>query len=161
MTRRIGRAALALAIMAAVTACSSDDNSSETATTTDSAATMAPPPAPAPADSPGAAAAAGGGALPAGVTAQMVAQGETTFKGGVCIACHGMDAKGTTNAPDLTDDKWINIDGSYEAIKGLIKTGVPQPKEHPNAMPPMGGAQLTDAQIADLAAYIYSLSHKG
>src|SRR3954469_3225271 len=43
-------------------------------------------------------------ALPSGVTAQMVASGETAFKGGPCIACHGADAKGTALAPNLTDD---------------------------------------------------------
>jgi cbb3-type cytochrome c oxidase subunit III len=103
------------------------------------------------------------GAIPEGATAAMVAAGETAFKGGICISCHGPDAKGTALAPNLTDDQWLNIDGSYDAIKKTIKTGVAKPKDptHPTPMPPMGGAQLTDEQINDIGAYIYSLSHKG
>ena len=36
-------------------------------------------------------------------------------------------------APNLTDDVWINIDGSYESIVRNIMTGVPEPKEHPGS----------------------------
>jgi mono/diheme cytochrome c family protein len=61
-------------------------------------------------------------------------------------------------APDLTDAAWLNIDGSVEAIVRLVKEGVAQPKEHPAPMPPMGGAQLTDAEVQAVAAYVKSLS---
>ena len=147
-------AAFAVALIAGVTACSSSDDTADSTATTDA---TTPPPAAAPAPTPGAAATN----LPAGVTAEMVAAGETAFKTGICVACHGADAKGTPNAPNLTDAEWLNSDGSYEAIVNTIKTGVPTPKQHPTPMPPMGGAQLTDAQISELAAYIYSLSHAG
>ena len=97
--------------------------------------------------------------LPEGVTMEMVTQGNNLFSGqGGCMACHSPDATGTQLAPDLTDDEWINISGrNYEEIIELINTGVPQPVEHPGPMPPKGGANITDAQIEALAAYIVSL----
>lgn len=97
--------------------------------------------------------------LPEGVTAQQVSQGQQLFTGqGGCHACHGPQATGTQLAPDLTDDVWINISGpNMDEIVQLIHTGVPQPKEHPGPMPPMGGANLTDDQIQALAAYVMTL----
>lgn len=98
--------------------------------------------------------------LPEGVTPEMVQEGQQLFAGqGICYTCHGMDAKGTQLAPDLTDQEWINIDGSYDQIVNLIHTGVAQPVQYPSPMPPMGGAQLTDEQVRALAAYVYSISH--
>jgi mono/diheme cytochrome c family protein len=105
--------------------------------------------------------AAGGGGP---TTPQQIALGDSIFHGqvagGTCTACHGQDAKGTAVAPDLTDSKWINGDGSYQFIVNTITNGVPKPKEHPAPMPPMGGATLTDDQVKAVAAYEYSLSHK-
>ena len=99
-----------------------------------------------------------------GITPQQIALGDSIFHGqvagGTCTACHGQDAKGTAVAPDLTDSKWINGDGSYQFIVNTITNGVPKPKEHPAPMPPKGGAQLTDDQVKAVAAYEYSLSHK-
>jgi mono/diheme cytochrome c family protein len=95
---------------------------------------------------------------------KLVALGDSIFHGqvagGTCTACHGQDAKGTAVAPDLTDNQWINGDGSYQFIVHTVHTGVPQPKQHPAPMPPMGGATLTDEQVNAVAAYVYSLSHK-
>jgi mono/diheme cytochrome c family protein len=94
----------------------------------------------------------------------LIALGDSIFHGqvagGTCTACHGQDAKGTAVAPDLTDNQWLNGDGSYQFIVHTVHTGVPQPKQHPAPMPPMGGATLTDAQVNAVAAYVYSLSHK-
>ncbi len=74
--------------------------------------------------------------------------------------CHGADAKGTPGiAPDLTDGKWLHGDGSYAAILRTVENGVPDPKENPDPMPPMGGARLTPAQVRAVAAYVYALSH--
>jgi len=95
-------------------------------------------------------------------TAAQIAEGDSLFNGhrvGACWACHGQKGKGTDVAPKLADNpKWINIDGSLDAIKGIVTNGVPKPKKHPGAMPPLGGGQLTPAQIDALAAYVYSLS---
>ena len=109
-----------------------------------------------------AAGAAGGTASP--TSPKLVALGDSIFHGqvagGTCTACHGQDAKGTAIAPDLTDNQWLNGDGSYQFIVHTVHTGVPQPKQHPAPMPPMGGATLTDEQVNAVAAYVYSLSHK-
>jgi mono/diheme cytochrome c family protein len=119
----------------------------------------------APAPAAGAEAGGGGGGGSPNLTPQLVALGDSIFRGqaagGTCYACHGMEAKGGPVAPDLTDDQWINIDGSYDAIVKLVHTGVPKPKQHPAPMPPMGGASLNDAQVRAVAAYVYSLSHGG
>lgn len=86
--------------------------------------------------------------------------GKGIFTGkGLCSVCHGVDAKGTALAPDLTDTKWLHSDGSLENITKTIKTGVPAPKEHPTPMAPMGGAQLTDAEVTAVARYVHALSH--
>ncbi|HEX7090720.1 MAG TPA: c-type cytochrome [Longimicrobiales bacterium] len=101
--------------------------------------------------------------LPPGVTQEMVAQGQQIFTStGLCFTCHGPDAKGMPNlGPNLTDNEWLHIDGSYDAIVNLINNGVPQPKEAASPMPPKGGSQITDEQVRAVAAYVYSLSHGG
>jgi cbb3-type cytochrome c oxidase subunit III len=91
-----------------------------------------------------------------------VAAGEKLFNGtqmGACWACHGKGGKGTSTAPNLTDQTWLDADGTLESIKQTITTGVPKPKKHPGAMPPMGGAKLSPDEIDALAQYVYSLSH--
>jgi len=95
---------------------------------------------------------------------QPVAQdtsGKAIFQGkGICHVCHGADAKGTPLAPNLTDAEWLNGDGTEKMLIATIKAGVTNPKKHPAPMPPMGGAQLTDAEILSLARYILSLAPK-
>jgi mono/diheme cytochrome c family protein len=101
--------------------------------------------------------------VPPGATPEMVALGFHLFRGeaggGTCYTCHGADAKGTPLAPDLTDDKWLWSDGSWQAIIKTVHTGVPHPKEHHSQMPPRGGTQFTPEQEAAVAAYVWSLSH--
>jgi len=97
--------------------------------------------------------------LPEGVTEAMVQEGQSIFAGaGICYTCHMPQGAGGPLAPSLQDDTWLNIDGSYEAIVELINTGVPQPVEHPGAMLPRAGMNLTDDQVAAVAAYVYMLS---
>ncbi|HEX7119217.1 MAG TPA: c-type cytochrome [Longimicrobiales bacterium] len=119
------------------------------------------PAAQAPAAEPGAPAAAPA-QLPPGVTQEMVAQGQQIFTGqGNCYTCHGMNAEGSQLAPNLTDDQWLWIDPAQGDLltqaTERIKSGVPQPKEFPAPMPPMGGAQLSDEQVQAVAAYVLSL----
>ena len=106
--------------------------------------------------------AGGGGADAASITPQMIALGDSIFEGqaagGTCMTCHGPDAKGTQLAPNLADDQWLNVDGSYQAIVNVIQNGVPTPKQHPAPMPPMGGSSLTPDQVRAVAAYVFSLS---
>jgi mono/diheme cytochrome c family protein len=105
--------------------------------------------------------------MPAGVTMAMVATGDSIFHARSCRNCHGMDAKGATNGPDLTSGKFMHVDGSYDSFVQIITTGVAKTDikdpAHPNAMPARGGARpalLTDDQIREVAAYVYSLNHK-
>ncbi len=79
--------------------------------------------------------------------------------GGTCFTCHGVNGTGTDLGPDLTDRVWIQTDGSKKGIAGLVRYGVPTPREHSDPMPPEGGAHLTDEQIEAVASYVYSLSH--
>ena len=102
--------------------------------------------------------AAGAGAAPAG---DLVAEGMAIYNGaGICMTCHGQGGVGTALAPNLTDDTWLWADASQPLapqIESVIRQGVPQPKEHPAPMPPMGGASLSDQQITAVAAYVASL----
>lgn len=103
------------------------------------------------------------GAAPEGATPEMVAAGQQIFTGqGICFTCHGMDGKGTQLGPDLTSGNWLWVNAAQGDILGqvqtVIKNGVPQPKQYPAPMPPMGGAQLSDEQVRDVAAYVVSIS---
>jgi mono/diheme cytochrome c family protein len=109
-----------------------------------------------------AAAAASDMQLPEGVTPEMVVHGEQIFTGaGICYTCHLAGGVGGPLAPNLTDDQWLNIDGSYPSIVQLVTTGVPEPKEHPGLMLPKGGTNISDEDVRDVAAYVWSLSHGG
>ena len=101
--------------------------------------------------------------LPDGVTQQMVDQGKAIFNGqGICMACHGTDAKGMPNlGANLTDEEWNQGDGSYESIVTLIQEGVASDKSVSGTMmPPKGGSQINDEQLRAVAAYVWSLSNK-
>lgn len=159
-----GAGLMLLAALGALGACGGGQSRDAVARGGDSAATAQAPGAtstPAPQSPTAAASAAGTGPS----SPQMVALGDSIFHGqaagGTCQACHGPDAKGTALAPNLTDTQWLNGDGSYQFILTTVTNGVPQPKQHPGAMPPMGGAQLTPDQVRAVAAYVYSLSHRG
>jgi mono/diheme cytochrome c family protein len=99
-------------------------------------------------------------ALPEGVTPSMVAQGASIFKGpGMCFACHGPAGKGMMG-PNLTDSTWIHSKGSYQEIVQQITTGVPAKQSKSGVvMPPRGGSAITDEQVKQVAAYVWTLSH--
>jgi mono/diheme cytochrome c family protein len=97
--------------------------------------------------------------LPPGVTQDMVAQGEQLYgSAGNCIACHAAGGTGTPLAPALNDGSWIHIDGSFDELVRIITDGVPTPAQFPAAMPPRGGGAITEEQVRQIAAYVYSLS---
>lgn len=96
--------------------------------------------------------------LPEGVTHEMVAAGQTIFNQQTCFTCHGQNAAGGPLAPPLTDQDWLNTDGSYEEIVEVVRNGVAQPQEFPAPMPAMGGAPLSEEQIRQVAAYVYAVS---
>jgi cytochrome c oxidase cbb3-type subunit III len=71
----------------------------------------------------------------------------------ICIACHGMDAKGNRamGAPNLTDDVWL-FGGSAETIEeGLRKGRSSQMPAHKDI--------LGEHKAHLVATYVYSLSH--
>ncbi len=97
--------------------------------------------------------------LPDGVTPQMIEQGVQLYNGaGICMVCHGADVKGVENlGPDLTDDEWLQSDGSFDAIVRQILAGVPaEQSKSGQVMPPKGGSGLTDEQVRAVAAYVWS-----
>ena len=102
--------------------------------------------------------------VPPGATAGQVALGDRIFHGEVasapCVGCHGTDAKGSPQGPDLTNGKWIWGDGSLASIARIIKDGIPHPKQYGAPMPPMGGADLTPDQISAVTDYIWALNHR-
>jgi mono/diheme cytochrome c family protein len=94
------------------------------------------------------------------VSRSLVDEGRSVFTGsGSCFACHGSDAQGTSVAPNLTDDAWLDIDGSYGAVAGLVRGGVPHPKRYPAPMPADGGGTLSAEQVCAVAAYVAGLGH--
>lgn len=97
---------------------------------------------------------------PEGVTAEMIAEGQELFENrGFCWVCHGEDAAGGMGA-DLTDEEWWHSDGSYEGILATVINGVTgeQSVRGPQStMEPRGGTQLSDEQLAAVAAYVWSL----
>jgi glucose/arabinose dehydrogenase/mono/diheme cytochrome c family protein len=101
---------------------------------------------------------------PPGSTPEQVAFGKRIFHGEVggatCAGCHGSDAIGTPVGPDLTNGKWLWGDGSLESIMKTIAIGVPEPKEHPGAMPPMGGVALPETGLKAVAAYVWAIGHQ-
>lgn len=100
------------------------------------------------------------GDLPAGVTLEMVSEGQRLF-GTVCVACHGAAGSGSPVGPQLNDQNWIHITGQFEEIVNIINVGVAQPRQYPGAMPPRGGGNFTDEQIRAISAYVFAISHAG
>lgn len=101
---------------------------------------------------------------PPGATPAQVALGGRVFHGQVggapCAGCHGSDAKGTPLGPDLTSGHWLWGDGSLAAITRTITDGIPHPKAYEGVMPPLGGAQLSQAEVAAVAAYVWALGRQ-
>jgi len=102
--------------------------------------------------------------VPEGSSPEMIALGNRVYHGQVggatCVGCHGANGTGTPLGPDLTKQKYLWSDGSFQEILKVITEGVAKPKQYRSPMPPMGGAQLSNTQASAVAAYVWSLSHK-
>jgi mono/diheme cytochrome c family protein len=102
--------------------------------------------------------------VPPGATAEQVALGKRSsterLPGGNCAGCHGADGIGTPVGANLASGTWLWGDGSLQSITDIIKNGVPQPKQHPGAMPPFGGVSLSDDDLAAVAAYVWAIGHQ-
>ena len=119
----------------------------------------------APAPGGGAATRAAANATPTAVTPASIAIGDSIFHARGCRNCHGPDAKGRQNGPDLTSGKFLQMNGSYNDMVRVITDGVPttaiKDTSHKRAMPARGGTPpLTDDQIKAVAAFVWSLNHK-
>lgn len=102
--------------------------------------------------------------LPEGVTAEMIARGDTVFHTtGFCYTCHGTDGSGVpTLGVDLTDREWLHTDGSYQGLLDRIVVGVSAEASSSGVpMPPRGGGRLTDDDVHAVAAYTWMLGRRG
>jgi cbb3-type cytochrome c oxidase subunit III len=95
-------------------------------------------------------------------SAAVIAKGDSIFHGpGMCYACHGSKAEGMVG-PNLTDAEWIHGDGSVDMIVKTVTHGIPKEESKSGiVMPPKGGSSISDDDVKAVAAYVYSLSHKG
>lgn len=99
--------------------------------------------------------------LPEGVTAEMVSQGREVYAGaGRCYVCHDAEGQGMPGlGANLTDDEWAHSDGSFDALVQTIMNGVDSSASTTGApMPAKGGSGITDEQVRQVAAYVWTLS---
>ena len=103
--------------------------------------------------------------VPPGSTREQVALGDRIFhgeaSGGTCSGCHGSDAGGSSVGPSLKSGHWLWGDGSLQSIQQIITKGVPAPKQSTGAMPPLGGAKLSQSDVSAVAAYVWAVGHQG
>ena len=108
-------------------------------------------------------ASAAGPAYPAGVSAALIARGDSLFNNGSCVRCHGARGVGAQNGPSLVSGAWLHHRGTPEEIARTITTGVPRTAlkdaSRRFAMNPRGGPMnLSDEQVQAVAAYVWSIS---
>jgi len=84
-----------------------------------------------------------------------------------CASCHGADLQGDTRrgVPDLRHGTWLYDFGRVSDIERTVLYGIRSGNakgRNTTDMPAMGiSKRLTQDEIADVAAYVFSLSHKG
>jgi hypothetical protein len=102
--------------------------------------------------------------VPPGASPDRIALGDQIFHGkmdgGTCTGCANTDGKESSVGSDLTSGKYLWGDGSVQSIMHTIEIGAPTPKEHTGAMPPLGGAKLSQGDLASVADYVWALGHK-
>lgn len=86
-------------------------------------------------------------ALPGGFDAEAVARGRE-LSVAQCGFCHGTNARGGAGGPDLTRSALVQEDEGGKQLGAFLKVGRPD-----RGMPPF---DLTDAQNADLAAFLHA-----
>src|SRR5690606_3185875 len=93
-----------------------------------------------------------------------IAAGKSIYEGrGLCFSCHGLKGEGMLGPTTRLDSTktWLHHDGSLADIARVIKHGVDgNTSKSGQEMPPTGGARLNDAQVAQVAAYVWTL-HRG
>lgn len=95
--------------------------------------------------------------IPAGLDADVVERGRALFV--PCAVCHGLDGRGNQLGPSLRDSEWIHISGSLEEIEQVVRTGIPQPRDYPVPMVPMGGGDFDADELRAVSSYVYAISH--
>ncbi len=102
--------------------------------------------------------------LPPGITREQLLLGDHVFHGeaagGTCSGCHASDGKGSVVGADLTSGL-LWSDGSVDGIARTITQGVATPKRTFGAMPPLGGAKLSAADVTAVAAYVWAIGQPG
>jgi mono/diheme cytochrome c family protein len=99
--------------------------------------------------------------LPAGMTLETIAQGDSIFHGaGNCFACHGSEGEGRPGAGNAITVSLNWAQYEWRSIDSLITHGIPQTiTRSPMMMPPRGGkSNLTDEQVRRVAAYVWAIS---
>jgi mono/diheme cytochrome c family protein len=88
--------------------------------------------------------------------------GETAYRGaGRCAGCHGIQGEGVAGlGPSLRDDRWLH-GGERAAIRRVVAEGAAPPLGGYAVAMPAYGEQLGAARIAQLAAYVWTLSNPG
>lgn len=80
-----------------------------------------------------------------------------------CVACHGSGATGAKGYPNLNDDDWL-WGGDLKSIEYTIRHGTRQPDHDATRFSQMPAfrreGMLKGNEIADLAAYVRTISHQ-
>jgi len=101
---------------------------------------------------------------PPAISKAQLRRGAQIFQGqvdnGTCAGCHGSDGRGTPTGANLTDANHQWSDGSLLSIQQIITAGVAHPRSHTGAMPPGGGMRLSQADLRDVAAYVWALGQR-
>jgi mono/diheme cytochrome c family protein len=99
------------------------------------------------------------GVRPPGVSAAAVERGEEIFEGkGTCYSCHGSRGEGALG-PSLADENWLHGRGRYQDILKTVRDGVPHAESRSGiAMPARGSADLSEVEVREVAAYVWTLS---
>lgn len=100
--------------------------------------------------------------LPAGMTIQMIVQGDSIFHGkGGCVTCHGADATGMPAAGSGLTRGVSFVPNEWQPIASGITAGIPEAlTRSPIAMPPKGAqSNLTPDEIKLVAAYVWAIAH--
>ncbi len=70
-----------------------------------------------------------------------------------CAACHGTDGRGLVpGVPDLPK-RWKDSPPDWQLVFERVRDGFQSPGS-PMAMPPRGGADLSDSELRDILAYM-------
>ncbi|MFW6198549.1 MAG: c-type cytochrome, partial [Acidobacteriota bacterium] len=94
--------------------------------------------------------------------AGLLEAGERLFSEGSCTRCHGQGGTDGRFGPDLTDQEWVQGDGSLAAIRWTILWGVrKQDLAEPERpfMLPYGGMDLSGEDLDAVTAYVWSLAN--